>query len=287
MREVALAEVIVILGVRGFGLPCARRMGKGRQLLLGDNNPETLAATSEILAREGYRVTTRVVDVSDMGSVLQFAAQSAALGTLRSIVHTAGISPRMGTPERILAVNLVGTINVLDAFLPHADEGCVGVVIASNAAHFAPLGAELEALMAKGRVEEILAEVRKVAGAETGLGAYWLAKRCNQLRVQADALAWGTRGARIVSVSPGMMSTEMIHYERDIGAPVDAAVGDLPLGRIGHPDEIATAVEWLCSPDAGFVTGTDLLVDGGQVAAIRWAAKMIEDPRDLETQTQV
>ncbi len=282
-----MAEVIAILGARGFGLPCARRMGKGRQLVLGDNNPETLAATSEILSREGYRLTTHVVDVSDMDSVSRFAAQSAALGTLRSVVHTAGISPRMGTPERILAVNLVGTINVMDAFLPCAGEGCVCVVIASNAGNFAPVPAELEALMANGRAEEILAEASKVAGADTGLGAYWLAKRCNQLRVQADAPAWGARGARIVSVSPGMMSTEMMHYERDIGAPVDAAVGDLPLGRIGHPDEIATAVEWLCSPDAAFVTGTDLLVDGGQVAAIRWAATMIEDPRNRETQTSV
>jgi len=277
-------EVVAILGARGFGLPCARRLGKARQILLGDISPDILASTADILIREGYRVETSVVDVSDKASVASYAAKASSLGRLVSVVHTAGISPRMGSPERIFAVNLVGTMNVMDAFLPHAVPGTVCVVISSNAANYAPVPTELERLMALGEPDAIVAEASKVPGAETGLGAYWLAKRCNQLRVQSAAPAWGARGARIVSVSPGMMSTEMIHYEREQGAPVDEAVSRLPLGRIGHPDEIAIAVEWLCSHDAAFITGTDLLVDGGQVSGIRWAGTMGEDPTDATTQ---
>jgi len=283
-RSVIMTDVVAILGARGFGLPCARRLGKARTLLLGDISAEVLASTADILTREGYRVETSLIDVSDKASVASFAAKAASLGRLVAVVHTAGISPRMGSPERVFAVNLVGSINVMDAFLPHALPGTVCVVIASNAANYAPVPTELESLMALGAPEAIVAEASKVPGAETGLGAYWLSKRCNQLRVQSAAPAWGARGARIVSVSPGMMSTEMIHFERAQGAPVDEAVSRLPVGRIGLPDEIAIAVEWLCSHDAAFVTGTDLLVDGGQVAGIRWAGTMGEDPTDASTQ---
>jgi len=279
-----MSEVSVILGARGFGLPCARRLGKGRQLLIGDISADVLAATSELLTKEGYRVASSLIDIADQKSVAAFARQAQELGKLHSMVLTAGISPRMAAPERILAVNLVGTISVMDAFLPIAERGSVGVVISSNAANYAPVAADIEALMATGDPGAIVERVREVEGADTGLGAYWLAKRCNQLRVQAAAPAWGKKGARIVSVSPGIMSTEMIHYERDIGAPVDQAVAALPIGRIGHPDEIATAVEWLCSPDASFITGTDLLVDGGQVAGLRWAGVEGEDPRSRERQ---
>jgi len=279
-----MTEVTVILGARGFGLPCARRLGKGRQLLIGDISADILAATSDLLTKEGYRVDSSLVDIADQNSVAAFARQARELGKLHSMVLTAGISPRMAAPERILAVNLVGTISVMDAFLPIAERGSVGVVISSNAANYAPVAADVEALMATGNPAAIVERVREVEGSDTGLGAYWLAKRCNQLRVQAAAPAWGNKGARIVSVSPGIMSTEMIHYERDIGAPVDKAVAALPVGRIGHPDEIATAVEWLCSPDASFITGTDLLVDGGQVAGLRWAGVEGEDPRSRERQ---
>ena len=280
-----MSEVTVILGARGFGLPCARRLGKGRQLLLGDVNADTLEATSDLLIKEGYRVISSLVDIADVDSVAAFAAKAPELGRLHSLVLTAGISPRMASPERILAVNLVGTITVMDAFLPHVEAGSVGVIISSNAANYAPVAADIEALMATGDPATIVRRVRDVEGADTGLGAYWLAKRCNQLRVQAAAPGWGSKGARIVSVSPGIMSTEMIHYERDIGAPVDEAVASLPVGRIGHPDEIATAIEWLCSPDASFITGTDLLVDGGHVAALRWAGVVGEHPQNKESQT--
>jgi len=279
-----MEDVVVVIGVRGFGLPIARRLGKGRHLLLGDINAQVLEATAGALRREGYKVSARVLDLSDAPSVRTFAEDVPQLGRLRSLVLTAGLSPRMASADRILEVNLLGPINLLDAFLPLVERGTVGVLMASTAAYYAPVPPEIEKLMALGDRADLMHKLRTVEGADTGLGAYWLAKRCNQLRVEAAAPAWGAKGGRIVSVSPGIISTEMIHFEREVGAPVDETVAGTPVGRIGNPDEIAAAVEWLSSPDAAFVTGADLLIDGGLVAALRWGALQSEDPQDVSRQ---
>lgn len=277
-------EVAVVIGVRGFGLPCARRLGKGRRLLLGDVDDKTLASNTELLKREGYEVTGRRFDICDKAAIAACADTASGMGKLQNLVLTAGLSPRMASAERIFEVNMLGTIDVLETFLPLVEKGTVGVMIASNAAYFAPLSAELERLMAMGEPEELMAKVREVEGADTGLGAYWLSKRANQLRVQAAAPIWGKRGGRIISVSPGIMSTEMAQFERESGTSIDATAAATSLGRIGNPDEIAAAIEWLSSPEAGYITGTDLLIDGGFIAAYRWGNLQMEDPQDASTQ---
>jgi len=281
-----MAEVVVVVGVRGFGLACARRLGVGRDLLIADVDAGVLAQTEQMLAGEGYRVTGVQVDVSDRASVDACAERARSLGELRVLVHTAGISPAMAPWERIFAVNLIGTIHVLDAFGTLAGPGSVGIVMASNAANYTPVPPEIETELAIGPIDGLREVVQRVPGHDTGLGAYWLAKRSNQLRVQALAGAWGAKGARILSVSPGIIATPMIAYERSVGSPVDATAAGTPSGRMGTSEDIAAAVAWLAGPEASFITGTDLLVDGGMIAALRWANLTTADPSDDSRQTR-
>ena len=277
-------EVVVIIGVRGFGLPCARRLGCGRHLLIGDINPQVLESAATSLTREGYDVTSSLIDVADVASVGNFAAKAAEMGQLRTLVVTAGISPHMATAERILAVNMLGPIAILDAFQPLVVKGTVAVIIASSAAYMAPVPADVERALALASPSELLQKVRTVPGADTGLGAYWLAKRSNQLRAEVLAPTWGKRGARIVTVSPGLTSTAMVEFEREAGSPIDEAVANTPAGRIGTPEDIAAAIGWLAGPEASYITGTDLLVDGGMTSALRWTAFQTQDPRDRNRQ---
>ena len=280
-------DVVAIIGIGGFGMPCARRLGMGRHLLIGDVNEEVLAECRQALEYDGYQVTARQIDVSDRASVDAFAAQAKALGRLHSLIVTAGISPRTAAPIRILEINLLGSIHAMEAFEPLLEKGSVGVMFASNAAYYAPVPPDVERDLALAPIDQLVAVCQRVTGWDTGLGAYWLAKRCVHLRVQAAALPWGKRGARIVSVSPGIFSTVMIHNERAAGSPVDRVVTDSPVNRIGNPDEIAAAVEYLVGPNAGYITGSDLLIDGGAVAAMHWTNMEMEDPTDADRQTKV
>lgn len=277
-------EVVAIIGTRGFGLPCARRLGIGRRLLIGDVSPETLERAAATLSAEGYDVSSCLIDVAKRDSVRAFVAKVAELGQLKTWVLTAGLSPHMASPERILAVNMLGPIEVLESFEPLAVRGTVGVIIASNAAYMAPIPAEVERDLALASPDALLESVRKVPGADTGLGAYWLAKRSNQLRVEVLAPMWGKRGARLVTVSPGLISTEMVAFERKAGSPIDDAIASTPAGRIGVPEDIAAAVAWLAGPEASYITGTDLLVDGGMTSALAWTQFRTQDPRDRNLQ---
>lgn len=269
-HKLSLDRLTAVIGVRGLGMSCARLAGQSSRLLLGDISAEVLDAAAGSLGAEGYSVETCVIDISDAASVRAFAARAAALAESCDLILTAGLSGTMQNPRRILEVNLLGTIHVLDAFAPLVGRGCSAVLLASSAAYMKPVPAEIERLMALGSGEEILERVAGLEDAATGLGAYCLAKRANQLRVQACASAWAERGARINSVSPGIMATPMSAHERESGSAIDATALAAPCGRLGQPMDIAAAVVWLMSPQAGFVTGTDLLVDGGLTASIHW-----------------
>ncbi|WP_292930992.1 SDR family oxidoreductase [Novosphingobium sp. PASSN1] len=269
---------MAIIGLRGLGIACARRLGAGRTLVLGDLNPETLRSIAETLAAEGHKVVAQQVDVTDVASVEAFAAKAAGAGRLLSLVLAAGLSPHMGTPEKIFAVNMIGTISVLDAFLPLAEKGTVAVVIASNAGYLAPVPASTERKLALDPPETLMAAVSEVEGWDNGLGAYWLSKRANQVRIEAAAPVWGKRGARIVSVSPGIMATPMSAFERDAGSQISEAIANAPAARIGLPDDIAAAVAWLVGPEASFVTGTDFLIDGGMTSALKWTCFETQNP---------
>jgi len=278
-------DVVVVTGVRGLGLACARRLGVGKQLVLADNNPEILAHTAQQFEDDGYKVLSALVNVADRNSVNGLADLVSRTGRLATLMHTAGVSPGMADWETIFNVNLVGTIHVLNAFKPLAVDGTVAFVTGSNAAYYAPVPLEIEEKLALAPIEELKAVVQSVSGHNTGIGSYWLAKRSNQLRVQAQAAEWGARGARLLSISPGIISTAMIRHERKQGAPVDQTIARQPIARLGNAEDIAAAVCWLAGPEASYITGTDLLVDGGMQASLRWSNLSTEYLENFKTDT--
>lgn len=272
-----MTDVTSVIGVRGFGMPICRRLGQSGRLLIGDYSAEILERARSTLVDEGYCVTAVQIDIADAESVNAFAAKAADLGRVRNMVCTAGISGSMGDPGRIFSVNMLGALNLLDAFVPLAGEGSVLIIIASSAAYMMPFSAEDESILARGSRDELTAMFERHEAAKSGLGTYCLAKRGNQLRVQALAPVLGKLGARIVTVSPGVMATPMSQFERDAGSAIDEAVANNPMGRYGHPEDIAAAVSWLAGPDAAFVTGIDLLVDGGMTAAMKWPGRGVPE----------
>jgi NAD(P)-dependent dehydrogenase (short-subunit alcohol dehydrogenase family) len=262
-----MQDTIVITGAGGMGLACARRLGSGRRLLLADFNTELLKSVADELSGQGFNVATHQLDVADPEAVRALAA--AVQGRCRAIVHTAGVSPTMAKPDRIYAVDLVGTALVLDAFLPIATTGTVAVMIASMAGEFGGLKPELERQLAVAPTSELLGLVAALPESQDSGSAYCVAKRGNQLRVQAAAPAWGKRGARVVSISPGLISTPMGKLE--MNQPIVSGLLSItPMGRAGTADDIAAAAAWLISEEASFITGVDLRVDGGVMASQRW-----------------
>lgn len=251
-----------------MGIACARRLGPGRTVVLGDINAESLDTAAHELIEEECRVLTQVLDVSDASSMHAFANLAASSGSLQALVRTAGASPAMARPDRIYQVNPLGTALLLDAFFPLAGEGTVGVVIASMADYSISLSTATERALATSATDELLDIARELNTDDRSI-AYRTAKRGNQLRVQQAAVAWGARGARLVSVSQGIISTPM--GARELKTPsVAEALKEAALPRVGTPADIAPAVEWLTSPTTSFVTGTDILVDGGATASRKW-----------------
>lgn len=275
MQHVGTAprDVVVVTGTGGMGLAIARRLGGGHHLVLADVSADALRTTAELLRGEGHWVHEALTDVSDAAAVTALADGAAALGPVAAVVHTAGVSPTQASSERIVAVDVVGTALILDAFGAVAGPGTVGVCIASMAGSMHRAPQDVEVAFATTPTAE-LASLPALDPAAMDPGtAYSVAKRANQVRVQAAATAWGAKGARVVSVSPGIISTPMGQQEL-AGANGDGMRTMIEMSgtkRLGTPDDIAAAVEFLVSPAASFITGTDLLVDGGAVAALRTA----------------
>lgn len=267
-----MRDVCVVIGVGGMGQAIARRLGPGRSLLLADVDERALDDLGSALSGEGHDVTTSQLDVSDADEVARLAASAAGLGAVRSVVHTAGLSPVQAPAEAVVRVDLLGVAFVLEEFATVVAPGGAGVVISSMAGHMGPsIDAEEEQQLACTPARELLALacLDPSRHPDSGL-AYSYAKRANQVRVRAASVEWGRRGARVNSISPGVISTAMGQAELAGGAGpfMRAMVEGSGTGRLGTPDDIAAAAEFLLSPSSSFITGTDLLVDGGVVAAM-------------------
>ncbi|WUR79501.1 SDR family oxidoreductase [Streptomyces phaeochromogenes] len=264
-------DVVVVTGAGGMGVAVARRLGNGRNVLLADASSQGLDRAVTALTDEGYAVRGMVTDVSDRGAVHKLAEASAAEGRVAAVVHTAGVSPATGPAKTIVDVNLLGTAHVIDAFETVATRGTALVVISSMAGHVASLSREEEAALATTATEDLLGLDVVTAIGDDAQTAYIVTKRANHLRVQAAALAWNLRGARINSVSPGVIATAMSRAEAasPSGAHMMQMLDASGSGRVGTPGEIADAVAFLTSPESSYITGTDLLVDGGQAAWLR------------------
>lgn len=265
-------NIIVVLGCGGMGLPVARRLGVGRRLFIADFSDANLAVAQSTLEGEGYTINSVQVDVSDFTSVSEFAQKAAAAGSIEAIVHTAGLSPSAGSARRVYEVDLLGTANVIDAFLPVAQFGTSLVCISSMAGHLCPpLKPDLERHLATASRDQLLNHPGLDINDSDLHGpsqAYGLSKRGNLLRIQAAASAWGLKGARVNSVSPGVISTESGRQE--IAGAAGKFVTSSPVGRVGTPQDIVNAVAFLLGPESCFITGNDILVDGGVVSSLRW-----------------
>lgn len=265
-------DVLVVTGAGGMGEAIARRLGSGRHVVLADVSPVQADAVAARLTPEGYTVTTVATDVADARSVRALADRAAAIGPIAAVVHTAGVSPSQASSERIMAVDVVGTAHVLDGFLPHVQAGTVAVCIASMAGTMTDLPADVCHALATTPTES-LASVPVLDPTDLDPGAaYGIAKRANHVRVQAASVPWGRKGGRVVSISPGIISTPMGQLEltSDAGDIMRHMIDVSAAKRLGTPNDIAMAVEFLISPQASFITGTDMLVDGGTVAALRY-----------------
>jgi NAD(P)-dependent dehydrogenase (short-subunit alcohol dehydrogenase family) len=266
-------DVLVIVGAGGMGQAVARRIGSGRQVVLADFNADTLEEASARLRGEGHQVATHVVDVSSRESVAALAKEAQALGPVTGVVHTAGLSPVQASIPAILAVDLLGVALVADEFGKVIASGGAGVFIASNSGHFYPgsITAEQVAALRTAPTDDLLSlSVAAEKNFDNSGVAYGFCKRANVLRIQGMSSVWGERGARINSVSPGIISTPMGQAELsgEHGARMRGMIAASATKRLGTPEDIAAAVDFLLSPAASFISGTDLLVDGGVTAAV-------------------
>jgi NAD(P)-dependent dehydrogenase (short-subunit alcohol dehydrogenase family) len=267
-RNIVTTEVLVVIGAGGMGQAIARWIGTGRPVLLADYDPDTLHAAGARLEGDGYQVTTRTVDVSDAASVAALVRAATELGPVGHVVHTAGLSPVQAPVAAVLAVDLLGVALVVEQFGAVITPGGAAVVIAGTAGHASttPLTDTERAQLRRTPAEQLLSlPVTDEKNFPDSGQAYGFAKHANHLRVREAAQAWGARGARINTISPGVISTPMGQGELD-GPHSEAmrtVIGMSPVPRLGTPEDIAAATDFLLSPAAGFITGTDLLVDGG------------------------
>jgi NAD(P)-dependent dehydrogenase (short-subunit alcohol dehydrogenase family) len=264
-------EVVVVIGAGSIGQAIARRVSTGKHVLLADLRIQNAEAAAEVFRDAGFQVTTATVDVAVRTSVHALAETAADLGDVTGLIHAAGVSPSQASPATILAVDLHGTAIVLEEFGKVIASGGSGIVIASQSGHrLGALTTEQDTALATTPADDLLALAMLQPDQVTDpLNAYQLAKRGNSLRVKAEAVRWAKRGARVNTISPGIVMTPLARDELTgpRGDGYRRMIDLCPAGRAGTPDEIGALGAFLMSPDGAFITGSDFLIDGGVTAA--------------------
>lgn len=264
--------VIALLGAGSMGMAIVRRIAAGKQILLGDISEANLDKAAQELRYSGYEVNTHIVDACSRESIRIFAEKAASLGDVMYFIDTAGASPNQATPEQILKLDLQGTAYAIDEFAKVIAEGGAGLIVSSMTGYMpSALTKENEIELANKPSDELLSLECLSPNAIPNSGAAYVAsKRANQVRVQAAAAtSWGDRRARINTISPGIIVTPLAYDEFNAaGNSYQHMIEVSASRRAGTSDEIAAAGAFLLGSDAGFITGTDLLIDGGVIAAI-------------------
>ena len=266
-----MSEVVVVIGPGSIGQAIARRVSAGKHVVLADLRPANAEAAAQILRNAGFAVSTTTVDLSSRASVQALVRTATELGDVTRLVHAAGVSPSQAPPEVILAVDLYGTAVVLEEFGSVIAHGGAGVVIASQSGHrLGALTPQQNTALATTPADELLTlPMLQPDQVSDPLHAYQLAKRGNALRVMAEAVRWAERGARVNTISPGIVITPLALDELTgpRGEGYRRMIELSPAGRAGTPDEVATVAALLLGPDGAFITGSDVLMDGGVTAS--------------------
>lgn len=266
-----MPNVTVVIGAGSIGQAIARRVSSGKRVLLADLKLQNAEAAAKVLREAGFEVSTAVVDVASRDSVHALVDAATALGDVTGVIHAAGVSPSQAAPATILRVDLYGTALVLEEFgkVIAPDGACV--VIASMSGHRLPaLTPEQDKALATTPVDELLAlRMLQPDRVTDPLNAYQISKRGNSLRVLAEAVRWGKRGARVNTISPEIIMTPLANDELSgpRGAGYRQMIEGCAVRRAGTPDEVGVLGALLMGQDGAFITGSDFLMDGGVTAA--------------------
>jgi NAD(P)-dependent dehydrogenase (short-subunit alcohol dehydrogenase family) len=264
-----MTNVIVVIGPGSIGQAIARRVSAGKHVLLADLRQEHADAAAKVLGDAGFEVSTATVDISSRQSVHALVQTATTRGYITGLIHAAGVSPSQALPATILKVDLYGTALVLEEFGDVIARGGAGVVVASQSGHRLPaLTPEQNKALATTPTDELLA-LPMLQQVTDPLYAYQISKRGNSLRVMAEAVRWGRRGARVNTISPGIIITPLARDELagPRGAGYRRMIELSAVGRAGTPDEVGALGALLMGADGAFITGSDFLMDGGVTAA--------------------
>lgn len=264
-------EVMILTGAGQIGMAIARRMGYGKKIVMGDKSIENANVIAKTMKDAGFDVEAVEMDLSSRESVLSLIDKAKEYGDITMLVNAAGVSPSQAPIEAILKVDLYGTAVLLEEVGKVIAEGGVGVTISSQSGHrMEQLTATEDEQLAITPTEELLnLEILQPGHMKDTLHAYQMAKHCNEKRVMGEAVKWGERGARINSVSPGIIVTPLAidEFNGPRGDFYKNMFAKCPAGRPGTADEVANVAELLMSDKGAFITGADFLVDGGATAS--------------------
>lgn len=269
---------MILTGAGQIGLAIARRIGGGMKIVVGDKRKENAEQAADVMNKAGFDATPVETDLASRPAILALIDAARQCGKIKYVVNSAGVSPSQASVGTILKVDLYGTAVLLEEAGKVIEEGGAGVTISSQSGHRLPaLGEETDRLLACTPTEELLQlEVLQPANIRDTLHAYQLAKRCNVKRVMAEAVKWGRRGARLNSISPGIIVTPLAldEFNGPRGDFYKSMFAGCPAGRPGTADEVAGVAELLMSERGAFITGADFLVDGGATAAYFYGAQV-------------
>ena len=274
-------NVIVLIGAGSIGQAIARRIGAGKHIVLADLRSDHANDAAKNLSEAGFEVSTATVDVASRKSVAALVETASAIGSIQGLIHAAGVSPSQASPEQILNVDLYGTALVLELFGNVIAPNGAAVVIASQSGHrLEPLTIEQHHALATTPADDLLQlDFLQPDQVRDSLHAYQLSKRGNTLRVMAEAVRWGKRGARVNAISPGIIITPLAKDELNgpRGEGYRRMIQLSAVGRAGTPDEVGHVGALLMGSDGAFITGSDILMDGGVTAAY-WYGELAPKP---------
>ena len=266
-----MKDVILWTGAGQIGMAIARRIGSGKKIIIGDKNTANAEATAKIMAEAGFDVEWIECDISSRDSILDLIHKGQEYGEISALINAAGVSPSQAPIEAILKVDLYGTAVLLEEVGKVIKNGGAGVTISSQSGHrMKQLTPEEDRLLATTPTEELLSlEMLQPAKIHDTLHAYQLAKRCNEKRVMFEACRWGERGARINSISPGIIVTPLAldEFNGPRGDFYKNMFANCPAGRPGTADEVANVAELIMNESGTFITGSDFMIDGGATAS--------------------